>query len=217
LPHNFKTKQNMKKIIFAAAALFAFGFANAQDATEDASGGGFANGDVFITGSVGFTSQSMGDFKSNSFNITPMVGFMVSDNIAIGGMLGYASSTADVDDPDFGTVEFKTNAFSVGAFGRYYATPSSDFSFFGQASVAYISMTSEFDVAGSEELKTTGFGIEVAPGISYFLSDNWAIEATIGALSYNTMKPDFEGAESTDTFGLNLNLQDVNVGVIYKF
>jgi len=207
----------MKKIIFAAAALFAFGFANAQDSTESTGGKGYANGDVFISGSVGFTSQSMGDFKSNSFNITPMVGFMVSDNIAVGGMLGYSSSTADVSDEDFGTVELKTNAFSVGAFGRYYATPASDFSFFGQASLAYTSMSTEFDVEGSEEVKVNGFGIAVSPGLSYFIGSNWAIEATIGALSYSSMKPDYDGAESTDTFGLNLDLTNVTFGVVYKF
>ena len=209
----------MKKIILSAAALFVFGFASAQDKTETTEGGkGFANGDIFVTGSVGFTSESTGDFKSNSFNITPMVGFMVSDNIAIGGMLGYMSETSDQDLSGEGDVfEVKTNTFSIGAFGRYYATPASDFSFFGQASFAYLTSSTEIDFPGSEEAKSTGFGLEIAPGVSYFIGSNWAIEATIGALSYNTVKPDGDDAESTDTFGLNLNLQDINLGLVYKF
>lgn len=203
----------MKKIIFAAAALFAFGFANAQDAKEESAGGmGFANGDIFITGSVGFNSESTGDLKENTFNIAPSVGFFVSDNIAIGGRLGYSSSKFDDGIGD----DAESSTFSIGAFGRYYATPGSQFSMFVELGANYRS-TSSNDGSGDEDVKSTGFGIALAPGISYFVSDNWAIEASIAALSYNTDKPDFDGAESTDNFGLNVDFTNVSVGVIYKF
>jgi opacity protein-like surface antigen len=205
----------MKKIILSAIALVAFGFANAQDATTATGGKGFANGDVFISGSVGFSSSSTGDFKSNSFNITPMVGFFVSDNIAIGGMIGYASSTQDEFD-GLDIFEVKENTFSVGAFGRYYTTPSSDFSFFGELGIAYA--TSKQEVEGVDgESKTNGFGFALSPGVSYFISNNFALEASIGALSYTSAKPDADGAESTDTFGLELNLTDIQLGLVYKF
>lgn len=198
----------MKKIIFAAAALFAFGFANAQDTTTESAGGmGFANGDVFISGNVGFSSTSEGDFDSSTFTIAPRVGFFVSDNIAVGGRLAYTSNT------DFS--ENKTNTFEIGAFGRWYATPASQFSIFVEAGIDY--MTSSFEPDGGDEAKTNGFGIGVRPGISYFLSDSWAIEAMIGELGYSTEKPDEDDAESTDTFGLNLNMESISFGVIYKF
>ena len=45
----------MKKIILTVAAVFAFGFANAQDKKED-SGAGFSNGDAYISGSFGINS-----------------------------------------------------------------------------------------------------------------------------------------------------------------
>lgn len=62
----------MKKVILTVAAIFAFGFANAQETTE----GGFANGDVFITGAVGFGSSKTGEAKTNSFEVSPSVGFL---------------------------------------------------------------------------------------------------------------------------------------------
>jgi len=205
----------MKKIILSAAAIFAFGFASAQE-TEGTGGKGFANGDVFISGSVGFSSESQGDFKSNSFNIMPQVGFFVSDNIAIGGLIGYTSTTSDeFDGGDF--FEVKTNTLAIGAFARYYATPASDFSFFGELGAAYLTASSEFDVPGSTENKANGFAIALSPGVSYFISDNFALEASIGALQYTTVKPDFDGAESTDTFELELNLTDIQFGLVYKF
>jgi len=205
----------MKKIIFAAAALFAFGFANAQDAKEDSAGGGYANGDVFITGGIGITSFEEGDVSSSIFNISPKIGFFVSDNIAIGGRLGYRSETADVYDADlleYGEEKYST--LMVGAFGRYYTTPSSDFSFFAELGVDYMSTT--VDVPGGD-YKETGFGIALSPGISYFMSDHFALEASIGVLGYNTMKPDYDGAENRNTFDIGVNMEDVMVGVVYKF
>lgn len=203
----------MKKLILSAAALFAFGFANAQD---DAATGskGFANGDVFISGSVGFSSETEGEFKSSTFSIMPKLGFFVADNIAIGGMIGYMGTT---DEMEVGSVTFeeKMNTLAVGGFARYYATPASDFSFFGELGVTYMSST--FEEEDAEEFKVNGFGIAVSPGVSYFISDNFAMEASIGALEYTTMKPDADGAESRDTFGLNLNLTDITFGLVYKF
>ena len=52
----------MKKLLFAAA-LVAFGFtANAQEEQTF----GFAEGDLFISGSVTFSNESTGDFKDNA-------------------------------------------------------------------------------------------------------------------------------------------------------
>jgi len=206
----------MKKIIFAAAALFAFGFANAQDAKEESAGGmGFANGDIFITGSVGFGSQTTGDAKENTFDVSPSVGFFVSDNIAIGARLGYMSTKTNSGLP--GEDDATANTFSIGAFGRYYATPASQFSMFVELGANYHSTTTNSGAPGEEDAKNNGFGIALSPGVSYFMSENWALEASIAALSYNTDKPDFDGAESTNTFGLNVNLTNINLGLIYKF
>ena len=98
----------MKKIILSAVALFAFGFANAQEATTTTGGKGFSNGDIFITGAVGFSSQKTGDFKTNTMEISPSVGFFVTENIAIGASLGYA--TLKLDD---GSDDVANNTLSV--------------------------------------------------------------------------------------------------------
>lgn len=199
----------MKKFILSAAALFAFGFANAQEATNEG-GKGFANGDIFITGSFGFNSESTGDVKSNSFNIAPSVGFFVTENIAVGGRIGFISAKEE----DGVSEDIKSNTLAIGAFGRYYATPASDFSLFAELGAMYMSSKVE---QGAAEAKASGFGIALAPGISYFVGSNWAIEASIAALSYETSKPDFDGAEATNTFGLNVDLTNINLGVVYKF
>jgi len=205
----------MKKIILSAVAVFAFGFAQAQDKKESSNGGkGFTNGDIFISGSVGINSSKTGDFKTSDFNITPRVGFFVTDNIAIGASLGYMSSKIDAGDT-------ATNSqFSVGVFGRYYATPASDFSVFAELGVNYVSMKNEYgvDTDGSlfaTDSKPNSMEIALRPGVSYFLSDHFALEASIAALSYSSYDPD--GGDKTTNFGLNVDLTNVNMGLIYKF
>ncbi len=201
----------MKKVLLTAVALFAFGFANAQDAST---GEGFSKGNVFVSGGVGISSEKTGDAKTNGFNFSPKAGYFVTENIAVGLALGFAS-TKDQDDT-------KDTNFSAGAFGRYYFTPSSKFSVFGQLGVN-VSNTKHEEVVtilGTEatiESKANGFDVKLAPGVSYFLSNNFAIEASFGALGYETTKPDADGADSTDTFGLNLDLSSINFGLVYKF
>ena len=198
----------MKKVILTVAAIFAFGFANAQETTE----GGFANGDVFISGAVGFGSQKQDDAKTSSFEVAPSVGFFVTPNIALGGRLGFIS-TKDETTP----IEAKSNEFSIGVFGRYYVTPASKFSLFGELSADYRTRKTEVDVPGSEDVKYNGFGVQVAPGVSYFIAKNFALEATWGVLGYTSDKLDEDNAEAVNSFNFGLDLRDINLGLIYKF
>lgn len=200
----------MKKILLSAVAVMAFGFANAQEST----GAGFSQGDVFITGSVGFGNEKTGDNKTNTFNFSPKAGYFVTSNIAVGVQLGVTSTKETVDTP-LGDIENKETALEVGAFGRYYFTPTRNFSFFGQLSAGYVSNKVEND--GDPEYKENGVNIALAPGISYFVSDHIALEATFGILGYRTLKPDVDGADSTNTFNVGANFSDINFGMVYKF
>lgn len=198
----------MKKIIFAAAALFAFGFANAQDKKESEGGKGYANGDIYVTGAVSFGTTKEGDVKTTGFEINPMVGFFVTDNIAVGGQIGYESDKTDND----GTTTFEENTLSIGAFGRYYFTPANDFSLFGHLGLNYFTTDH-----GDADYKTNGFNLGLRPGINYFLSENWAIEATFGNLGFTSQKDDTDGAENETSFGLEWDMRAIGFGMTYKF
>lgn len=197
----------MKKLlVVGAVALFAS--MNAQE-TETV---GFAKGNTFITGAVGFGTQKTGDVKSNDFTISPSVGHFITPNIALGARLGFENTTNDN-----GTIESKSNTFSAGVFGRYYWMPASRFSLFAELGADYANSTFESGVAGDDKDKANGFGIEFAPGISYFLSNHFALEAKWGVLGYSSVKPDVDGATATNRFGFGVNLSDINLGLVYKF
>ncbi|WP_347065984.1 outer membrane beta-barrel protein [Flavobacterium sp. WV_118_3] len=195
----------MKKIILTVAAVFAFGFANAQ---EEAKGEGFSKGDVFISGSVGIKSSKQGDDKSTGFEVAPKVGYFVTNNIAVGAKLGYES----IKTENAIATTADENTFKVGVFGRYYTTPSSKFSLFGELGAEY--WTGKDKIA---DVKENTFDIAFRPGISYFVSNNFALEATVGKLGYNSAKLDVDGAEARNTFDLNVDFSSITFGVLYKF
>ncbi|NUY82062.1 porin family protein [Flavobacterium sp. MAH-1] len=200
----------MKKVLLSVAALFAFGIASAQD-KETTGGKGFSNGDVFMTGAIGISSEKQDEVKSTSFEIAPSAGMFVSDNIAVGLRLGFQSTKNEAP----ATEDEKITSFMVGAFGRYYTTPKNDFSFFAELGAYY--MTNKVEQDPAPEFKTNTFGIALTPNISYFVSEHFALEAGFGALSYTNEKPDVDDAEAKNTFKLGLDLTQINFGLTYKF
>lgn len=176
---------------------------------QDGDVSGFAKGDIFISGQFGYNSEKEGDRKNNTFTITPKLGYFISENIAIGPKLGYQSNSQEFA----GGGELDINTFSLGAFGRYYFTPSTKFSLFGEFGVAYQSGKSD---NGTTEITIDGFNLGGGPGISYFLNHNFALELFWGILEYSTLEPD-NGGESIDNFNIGVGFDDLNLGLVYKF
>ncbi len=201
----------MKKIIFTVAAIFAFGFANAQDKKEN-SGTGFAKGDIFITGAfnVSSTNDKNTNKKTNSFEIAPQVNFFLTNNISLGAFISYTSDkeeTAGVDTSDMSSIGF-------GLAARYYFTPASQFSVFGELAAEYASATDNLAVP---EFKVNGFGLAVAPGINYHLSNHFSVEAKWAVLGFASAKADVAGAENVTAFSFGADLRDLSIGLNYKF
>ena len=204
----------MKKVLFSAVALLAFGFANAQE--EKSANGGFAKGDVFVSGAVTFGSSKTGDFKVNAFEIAPKVGYFVTENIAVGASVGLQSLKFDN-----GSADATNSGLGLGAFGRYYFTPANKFSLFAELGIDYTSFDEEFDaesgtVYGSSfESKELGFGL--GAGMNYFVSSNFSIEAGVAVLGYSSNDNGGNGADKTNTFSFGGDWRAVTFGVNYKF
>ena len=103
----------MKKLFFVAAfAVFSLTSVNAQ---EDNTKGGFAQGDLFVSGTASYSSEKFMDDKAEVFAFVPKIGYFVDDNIAVGLQLGYGFTKAESGSTNIGDV----SAFSAGAFARY--------------------------------------------------------------------------------------------------
>lgn len=196
----------MKKVLFTAVAVLGFSFANAQD--DSSAAGGFSQGDVFISGAVTLGSEKTDDNKSNSFEIAPKVGYFLTENIAIGGKLGYSSYK---EEDAFGDID-DMSGLTLGAFGRYYFTPASQFSLFAELGLDYSTIDNKLADVQENEI---GFGL--GAGLNYFVSSNFSIEAGVAVLGYSTNDNGGDGAPKTNTFNFGGDWRAVTFGVNYKF
>lgn len=191
-----------------AAGIAAFGLASAQST-------GF-EGTSFISGQVEYnrTNNNGSNTTVDNFAILPSVGTFVTPTIAVGGALGYQSSI--VENTTAITTKNTNSAFVIMPFARKYWSLGEKLFVFGQLDVPMAFGKVKNEVAGvSTEANYTSFGVNLRPGLDYFVNNNWSFEATIGQFGYNSFKP--EGGSSTDNFGIGLNLNSITFGVKYLF
>ena len=193
----------MKKIILTVAAVFALSFANAQEKGSE----GLASGDVLLTGDFSFSSASKGDVKVDDLTLSPGIGYMMSDNLAIIGQLSVSSGKTD----NGAGTEVKNSGFGIAAGVRYFLTPASKFSLSIGAQLGYAS-NKEDDGVADVTVKTTSLNVPL--GLHYFVSNNFAISSTWGGLGYAS--EDDGSADKTTGFGLSVGMSSISFGLLYK-
>jgi hypothetical protein len=221
----------MKKVLLAFSVTLAFTAAghaqrlnkkdtDVQDTTQQAvAADGFTKGDLFASGTLSYSSTTYEDLSNTTFVLAPRLGFFVGNNVAIGAVVSSRVNTQENYEGAGEVYETTYTTFSGGAFVRFYFSAQNRFNTFIDVSGAYTSTKNENDL-NDIEYKTTGFTAGVTPGINYFISKHFALEASYAFLNYTTSKPDVEGdaeAESTDTFSVGFNLSNIAVGLLYKF
>ncbi|AKK74366.1 opacity protein [Chryseobacterium gallinarum] len=221
----------MKKILLAGAVAL-FGLSNAQ----------IAKGTTYLSGQVGYSQKENNntDKKVESFKILPTVGYFVDTNLAVGLGVGYKNDNEKVTkttgtNPLMVTEGKVTeSAFVVAPFVRKYWTLADKLYIFGQLEVPMAfgqnkvegtTTTTTTTAAGtttttsssSDKANFTSIGVNIKPGLDYFLNKNWTIEATIGEFGYNTYKQNVDGAKRVNDYNFGLNLTSVTFGVKYVF
>ena len=128
------------------------------------------------------------------------------------------------------TDEFKTPALVIEPFARKYWTLSDKLYIFGQLQVPLEFGKEELDFNSDgnggdpilsapfmQKNNYTNIGVNIKPGLDYFITKNWSIEATIGEFGYNTYKRDIDGAKRADDYKFGISLTSVTFGVKYVF
>lgn len=153
----------MKKIILSVAAIFAFGFANAQDKKDDNGGGQTSKGKWLIEANTGnamlgntgfFLATSDG---STAYNIGFDGGYFIADDLALKAGLGYG------DDG------FDNSSFSYRLGAKYYV-------------ISMIPITLDLTGASIKDAPENPLWLGIGAGYAIFLGDNVSIEP---GLRYN--------------------------------
>ena len=213
----------MKKIVLSVAAVFAFGFANAQEVEN--SNFGFSKGDIVVEGALQFgtTNDKNTEIKTSNLGFTPKAGLFVTDKTMVGVELGIGSAKTT---NDILNTEVKSNSMSIGVFGRYYFLELGErFKTYGELGLGYQTAKGEVSTplgtVKDNDVNTIGVGLSV--GMNYFLTPNMAVSFTLAdVLSYGTSKVDAEGAKAQTEFNGNLNVLNnifatPTIGLMYKF
>jgi opacity protein-like surface antigen len=203
----------MKKLFIAAFAVFALTTAQAQKSEDKGSGMGFSKGSIFVTGalSVGSANDKNTDVKTSGFEIEPKIGFFVTENIAVGAKLGYASGKVK----SAGTTTSDMSGFSAGAFGRYYFTPANQFSLFANLGLDYANTTNNLS---TPKVKYNDFTVGLGAGLNYFVSNNFSLEAGVAVLDFTSSKSDISGDKGSTSVNFGGDWRSgVTFGVNYKF
>jgi hypothetical protein len=159
---------------------------------------GFKEGDIAVSGAFQFEArgEKAEGGEGTGFVFLPSAQYLLTNNWALVGTIGVENNSPKGGD--------STNAFVLGAAGRYYFTPSSKFSLYAEGGL---------QVKLPKDLTILTIGVR--PGMTYFVSNHFFLESNFGltGITYSSPK---EGDSNTD-FGFGVNLNDVSIGVGYKF
>jgi len=152
------------------------------------------------------------NFNQISFNPSLQVGSFVKDKVMVGVGAGAALYFGWTKSKFSGALpDFKENrqTYSLSPFIRHYKSLSPKWAIFLNSSAEFLFLRSRMNVVPFDIIEN-GFaaGIQIIPGISYWISPRFALESDINLLSLSTGYRNFQDTKSlyfTSAATSNLN------------
>jgi hypothetical protein len=187
-------KTKMKKLIFSALALCAFGFANAQDMKFGVKGG------VQFTN---FTGDGEWDGKTG-FYVGGLVDFTISESFHVQPELLYSMEGAEVDMGEFGTFDYGISYLRIPIMAKYYIMEGLNLQ--AGPEIAFKIGTAEDAV--DDAVKSMDFGLGIGAG--YELENGLMFDAR-----YNLGLSNI--AEDGDEADVEVKNTGIMLGLGYRF
>ena len=227
----------MKKVLFFASVLIA-GTLTAQTTQDDRlvipkgtwTVGGNLSFDTFSRTSENepFTSET--DVTGISF--LPNLGYAVGENTILGLRPGYryqeSENTVFEDSMLSNSRTTESHALSLAAYLRRFFPLNKNLALYLQGELGYAhargESTSGNDSLSESESTTDTFFIGIRPGITYFVSKAFALEAGMGALQYERSESELKDSNGTvsstadsNRFNFDLDTSQIFFGLSYYF
>ena len=158
---------------------------------------GFEVNNFTFTGSLSLTNTKYLGESKTSYSFLLGSGLFVTDRTRLGLNFG-ASNISDIQDN-----------FTIDINARFYSKAKNRFSLFGNSSFGY-------QESDADNIKSNSYKISVSPGFNYFITENLAIEAMFGELSYSITKPDMTVNDKVHTINFGLDLNNLSFGILLK-
>jgi len=192
----------------------------------------------FVGGALGVDyndgKHSSGSTTTNrpstiSFEISPMLGYYLSENLGVGVMVNIGMSTWNdrADDP----TKNKSFDWGFGPFLRYTVLTRGDFSILMQGGAGIFGSSSKVTYGNTTDKgpSTFGFDIGIMPLLSYSLTDRVSLEVSSNLARFGfTMETEKTGSgdsqqkETESSIGFGVDSFDFfrspyQIGMIFKF
>ena len=163
------------------------------------------NAQLYVGGSFAFeawSSQKLaGDKSETVFKLMPEIGYNLTDEWAIGTVIGYQS------DKFNGVNGVSESAFTVAPYARYTFTKLGKVNLFVDGGVGFTS---------ASKTDWTELQIGFMPGLAVNLTDNLSFVSHVGFIGYDLLNPDGDD-NNISKFGLSLDGTDISFGLYYTF
>lgn len=190
---------------------------NAQISKGSIMLGGSLGANIAMESKTTLGSTSITTPGHTEWNFSPEVGYFLSDGLVVGLGLNLDSKfMGEVSSTDGKKTEhIMGSGLGVGLMVRKYFEIESNVYFHTQAGFVYSSMSATDRVVdGTSALKDgdkitmTGMGINITPGLTYFVSPKWGIDFSLNnILAYNSSTTTIgDGATKVETTGGGLSI-----------
>lgn len=236
----------MKKAFFALAAILMVSAISAPQAASKSKSQGFDKKNVYVGGSVGFTSTTYStpggaSEDGSSFKLIFDLGYDLnkanSAGVQIGVFTGLASFgsldvvnlssivwTAAGAAMDLGTDD--TFGFRLAPYIRHNLISNKTFDFFVEGVLGFDSLkstTTDVDSGAKTTTKATLFELIARPGIAIKLSNDFKLTTRLGAAGYQTLSSKmgdgtvYNDGPKVSRFGIDASTANLVFGVEYHF
>lgn len=185
-----------------------------------ASFGQFAQGSKTLGGGLGYRSEkqenpSGSDRRSRSFYLDLSGGYLLEENLELGGKLGFSSFYSRTKNNFYGDSESSSTVFSIGPYVRAYNPITDVVGLFGEAG-----FTAGFGggAVGDRGTRIRTFEAGFRPGVILMVNENLGLETTIGFVGYTyyASGPQEDYADqrtANNNFELRFDLSTIRFGL----
>lgn len=209
----------MKKLFLALLAVASIGTANAQ------------KNSVLVFGNAGYSfanndMSTAGKTRTNTWNVTPGVGFQFNNHLTVGIQGGYMEnkSVSDVTGAPSTQSTTRGREWQLGAFFRYTKQLSNIFAVYSQLDLSYVDGKTENDLVQyvtpgniyAHSFDTyNGFQASIVPAIAVMVHKGLAMNFSMGGLGFRTISYD-KAPTTVTSFGVTFG-QTFNIGLSKNF
>ncbi len=163
-----------------------------------------ASAQVYIGGNAGIASTKIGDQDSKTtYKVLPEIGYKINQDWAIGTVIGWGKGTpVSIEDADD-----CLRTFEVAPYIRYTAVRTKMVDFFVDGGFMY----KHYNGHANE------WNVGLRPGVALNFNKTVSLVAHAGFVGYKSYKRTYEGAKNNTAWGVDLDGNNISLGVLLNF